>query len=86
MTTTTSTGARRTANGREQLHYNRFRQEPTTTFVRHHVAHPIRSTEMSLFVEDLARDRMRQAQRDAETYRLARRLRTARREAARKAR
>ncbi len=41
---------------------------------------------MSLFVEDLARDRMRQAQRDAETYRLARRLRTARREAARKAR
>jgi len=86
MTTTTSTVARRPANGREQVHYNRFRQEPTTTFVRHHVAHPIRSTEMSLFVEDLARDRMRQAQRDAETYRLARRLRTARREAARKAR
>ncbi len=41
---------------------------------------------MSLFVEDLARDRMRQAQRDAETYRLARRLRSARRAAARKGR
>jgi len=82
MTTTTSTVAQRTVDRREKLHRNRFRQEPTTTFVRHHVAHPIRSTEMSLFVEDLARDRMRQAQRDAETYRLARRLRSARRAAA----
>jgi len=86
MTTTTTTVARSTSSGREQLHGNRFRQEPTTTFVRHHVAHPIRSTEMSLFVEDLARDRMRQAQRDAETYRLARRLRSARRAATRNGR
>ena len=37
---------------------------------------------MSMLVEDLARDRMRQAQRDAETHRLARRVRHARREAA----
>jgi len=83
---TTTTVVRRTSDGQKQLHRNRFRQEPTTTFVRHHAAHPIRSTEMSLFVEELARDRMRQAQRDAETYRLARRLRSARRAAARKGR
>jgi hypothetical protein len=83
---TTTTVARRPSSERKQLHCKRFRQEPTTTLVRRHAAHPIRSTEMSMFIEQLARDRMRKAQRDAETYRLARRLRSARRAAAHKGR
>jgi len=35
---------------------------------------------MSMLVEELARDRLRQTQRDVETYRLARRVRHARRQ------
>lgn len=35
------------------------------------------STDMHLLIEELSRDRMRQAQRDMETIRMVRRLRTA---------
>lgn len=85
MTTSVAIVVHRPTSGRKQLQSKRFRPEPEL-FVRHQAAHPIRSIDMSLFVEELARDRMRQAQRDAETYRLARRLRSARRAAARASR
>jgi len=83
MTISTAAVVRTTGDTRKPLPVKKLRnQQPT--FVRHHPAYyPIRSTEMSLFIEELARDRTRQAQRDAETYRLARQLRAARREARR---
>lgn len=46
----------------------------------HDLNYEIRSNTMSLLVEELSRDRLRQAQRDMEGIRLARRLRTARRQ------
>lgn len=47
-----------------------------TTATSNHPRH--RSTDMHLLVQELSRDRMRQAQRDMEAIRLASRLRTAR--------
>jgi hypothetical protein len=79
MTISTAAVVRPTGETRKQFSTRKFHTEQPT-FVRHHTAyHPIRSTEMSLFIEELARDRTRQAQRDAETYRLARQLRAVRR-------
>jgi len=60
---------------------HRFANESDNTS-RYCTAPKIRRTDMSMLVEELARDRMRQAQRDAEAYRLARRVRHARRQAA----
>ena len=60
---------------------HRFNHEPDSTS-RYCTAPKIRRPDMSMLVEDLARDRLRQTQRDVETYRLARRVRHARRQAA----
>jgi len=86
MTDTTAAVFAPDGETREHRNTKHYRTDNATTVRLHQVHHPHRSITMSLIVEELARDRMRQAQRDAEAYRQARQLRHARRNVVRRGR